>query len=150
MNYKLAKQLKCTKCKKQVRGKNGFLCERCNKKRHREHYLKNRAKYILKAEMWRERNPERSKKHRRDSNRRLRQKALDAYGRTCACCGETEEKFLSIDHIKGGGGKHRRQIGSSHIYSWLKKNNYPKGFQTLCHNCNMAKGFYGKCPHQEK
>lgn len=34
--------------------------------------------------------------------------------------------------------------------SWLKTNGYPDGFQTLCHNCNMAKGFYGICPHKEK
>lgn len=32
---------------------------------------------------------------------------------------------------------------------WQRKNNYPKGFQVLCHNCNLAKGFYGKCPHQK-
>lgn len=33
------------------------------------------------------------------------------------------------------------------IEEWLKKNDYPKGFQILCHNCNMSKGFYGYCPH---
>jgi len=32
---------------------------------------------------------------------------------------------------------------------WLRKYNYPKGFQVLCHNCNMAKRF-GVCPHKEK
>ena len=32
---------------------------------------------------------------------------------------------------------------------WMIKNNFPKGFQVLCHNCNLAKGFYGKCPHEK-
>ena len=31
-------------------------------------------------------------------------------------------------------------------YPWEK---YPPGYQVLCHNCNLAKGFYGSCPHQK-
>lgn len=80
--------------------------------------------------------------------------ALAAYGGEqpkCACCGENEVKFLCIDHINGGGGKHRKEIKGKGLttYIWLKKNGYPNGFQVLCHNCNMAKGFYGLCPHKE-
>lgn len=30
---------------------------------------------------------------------------------------------------------------------WCRRNGYPKGFRVLCHNCNMAIGFYGYCPH---
>ena len=67
----------------------------------------------------------------------------------CMCCGEKEIKFLCIDHINGGGVKHRKQIKGGNIYLWLKKNNYPSGFRTLCHNCNSAFGFYGECPHNE-
>ncbi|MEK6897602.1 MAG: hypothetical protein AABW93_03675 [Nanoarchaeota archaeon] len=80
---------------------------------------------------------------------RLRMGALEAYGMKCACCGESELKFLSIDHINGGGGKHRRKL-KGHFYQWLKVNKYPVGFQTLCHNCNQAKGYYGQCPHKRK
>ena len=70
----------------------------------------------------------------------------------CKCCGEKEIKFLSIDHINGGGNKHRKEIGikdgkGGNIYHWIIANNFPEGFQILCHNCNMAKGFYGICPH---
>lgn len=68
----------------------------------------------------------------------------------CACCKETEMKFLAIDHINGGGGKERRETkskGGQKTYRLLRKNKYPTGYQVLCHNCNMAKGFYGKCPH---
>src|SRR4030065_752345 len=67
-----------------------------------------------------------------------------------ACDGENEPKFLSLDHINGDGYRHRkniRQDGHS-LYHWIRKNDYPAGFQLLCHNCNMAKGLYGECPHK--
>lgn len=73
----------------------------------------------------------------------------------CKCCGETEMVFLALDHINGGGKQHRKEIfngrnsGGRGYYSWLKRNNYPEGYQILCHNCNFAKGDSGKvCPHQ--
>lgn len=70
----------------------------------------------------------------------------------CACCGEKEMMFLSVDHINGGGNKHRREIGGKrgvNFYRWLKDNRYPKGFQILCFNCNFAKGHILNrvCPH---
>lgn len=79
-----------------------------------------------------------------------RQDVLVAYGGKCACCGEAQNEFLSIDHIDGGGREHRRQIGTGAnvLYHWLRKNDYPEGFRVLCHNCNAARGFYGYCPHQ--
>lgn len=38
-------------------------------------------------------------------------------------------------------------VAGSRFYVWLKKNNYPPGFQILCYNCNCAKGHFGYCPH---
>ena len=35
------------------------------------------------------------------------------------------------------------------IYRWLIKHKFPSGIQILCHNCNLAKGYYGSCPHQD-
>lgn len=69
----------------------------------------------------------------------------------CACCGERTLEFLVIDHVNGGGNRHRAEIGKggSAIGLWLRRNNYPEGFQVLCHNCNQAKGSYGKCPHEQ-
>ena len=71
----------------------------------------------------------------------------------CACCDERGWPFLSIDHINRNGAAHRREIGPSKkgyaIYCWLKKNNFPPGFQVLCHNCNMAREHWGGvCPHK--
>jgi hypothetical protein len=85
-----------------------------------------------------------NKKHRRKN----RQAAIDHYGGKCACCGEDRFEFLAINHIEGGGHQHRKTIKGIKIEEWLKKNNYPSGFNVLCHNCNMALGFYGYCPHK--
>ena len=67
----------------------------------------------------------------------------------CACCGETEVEFLGIDHIDGDGAQHRREVLPSRIYRWLIKNKFPAGIQVSVHNCNLAKGYYGACPHQD-
>lgn len=68
----------------------------------------------------------------------------------CACCKINQPEFLAIDHINNNGAEAKRNgepKGGIGFYTYLKKKNYPKGFQVLCHNCNMAKAFYGKCPH---
>lgn len=100
---------------------------------------------------WYTTNAEKVKTRAKERHRRLRQQALEAYSKgipKCACCGESEPKFLGIDHIDGGGAEHLRTIGASNVYYWTRARNYPPGFQVLCHNCNLAKGFYGQCPHQ--
>jgi len=68
----------------------------------------------------------------------------------CECCGETIIEFLTIDHIDGNGGEHRRtelKGKYSSIGLWLKDNGYPKGFRVLCMNCNWSMGVHGYCPH---
>ena len=112
-----------------------------------------KRKYHENLEESRRRGRNREKKYRV----KTRLKVLTHYGGNppkCACCGEEHIEFLSIDHIAGGGDKHRKKIGGSRscsslvMYRWLIKNNFPKGFRILCYNCNCASGFYGYCPHQ--
>lgn len=64
---------------------------------------------------------------------------------TCACCGESNMEFLTIDHINGNGRAHRKSVGN--VYQWLCRNNFPAGFRVLCMNCNFAYGKYRYCPH---
>ena len=82
----------------------------------------------------------------------LRDQVFSAYGGyICACCRETEKAFLTIDHINNDGCKHRKEIGQSNVYRWLKQNNFPDGFQVLCMNCQWGrKNCGGICPHQHK
>ena len=77
----------------------------------------------------------------------------------CWCCGESHIEFLAIDHIAGRkemdseSGLVKLGYSSSMVKTvlsnWIIKNNFPKGFQILCHNCNQAKAVYGKCPHEK-
>lgn len=86
----------------------------------------------------------------RGFNNRDKELVFNHYGNACACCGESEFAFLTIDHINDDGATHRKTFGGS-IYRWLKLNNYPSNFQTLCFNCNFAKSrVVGGCPHQKK
>jgi hypothetical protein len=78
---------------------------------------------------------------------RIKANVMSHYGGRCVCCGETELVFLTIDHISGGGTKQRKETGpGTAFYRWLQKNDYPIGYQVLCHNCNFAKTM-GPCPH---
>lgn len=83
---------------------------------------------------------------------RQRLEALRYYSKGklhCSCCKEKTLEFLAIDHIHNGGRLHRKIIKIS-IYAWLAKHGFPLGYRVLCHNCNMAIGFYGVCPHAKK
>ncbi len=111
---------------------------------HREQYRESQRRY---QRVRRNATPQ----HRANYRARLRAQVLEEYGGRCACCGETTPEFLAIDHVLNDGAQHRREVGGSgvNIYSWLRANSFPKDrFQLLCHNCNLAKGFYGECPHR--
>jgi len=111
-------------------------------------YIRHKEKIDARNKAWYEANREKMRQYQKDLNRKQRLMVLEAYGNCCQCCGESVYEFLAIDHVNGDGAKHRKEIGERNLYRWLIKNNFPSGFQVLCHNCNFAKGHYGKCPHQ--
>lgn len=94
------------------------------------------------------------RKKRHDGRARIWYQKLTVikhYGPACDCCGETDAHFLQVDHVNGGGGRHRRSLAKHagcHFYDWLIKQGFPKGYRILCANCNCALGYYGFCPHQ--
>ena len=89
-------------------------------------------------------------KERRDSVRHAVYMAYGGY--KCACCGEQESKFLSIDHINNDGARHKRESNiraGEQMYRWLIRNGFPGGFQILCMNCQWGKrNNHGICPHK--
>lgn len=89
------------------------------------------------------------KQRRNKYNRDLRRSVVDALGGACACCGVSRYEFLAVDHIHGGGNRHRqRKPGGNAIWLEIQSEGFPRDkYQILCHNCNMARGFYGDCPH---
>lgn len=80
----------------------------------------------------------RAKQHR--YYQKLKQDIFDHYGRKCAHCPIDDLRVLTIDHINGGGTKHRKTFKSpATFYTWLRRNNFPKGYQILCMNCQWLK-----------
>jgi hypothetical protein len=116
--------------------------------KHSEEYRHNKKREYMRPIMreWSRKNKD--KIHGYHLRRKMQ--VLFHYGGNlpkCACCSESHVEFLTLDHIKGDGAEHRRQItgdprkcSGHHIYAWIIKNNFPEGFQVLCCNCNMAKG----------
>ena len=89
----------------------------------------------------------------RRATRRRKEKILNHYGRACVCCGETDTRVLGMDHINGGGSKHRKETGcgsGDNMNAWLIKNGFPAGVvQVMCFNCNDGKQVNGgTCPHE--
>lgn len=66
----------------------------------------------------------------------------------CAICNYADERALVIDHINNDGSKHRKTIKRANIFYWLEFNNYPSGYQVLCHNCNWIKHIKHKAEMQ--
>lgn len=79
--------------------------------------------------------------------RDIKREAFDAYGGVCACCGEPEILFLTLDHIVPYDGTGPR--ASSALQRWLKARGYPPGFRVLCFSCNFSLGHHGYCPHSD-
>jgi hypothetical protein len=94
--------------------------------------------------MWRERNPKYSKEYGQDIKREVFSYYCDGIPH-CQHegCMVTELEFLTIDHINGGGNKHRKKIGKwgYQFYRWLRDNGYPDGYQILCWNHNIGREY---------
>jgi hypothetical protein len=87
---------------------------------------------------------------KKDIHRKVREEAFAGYGGKCTCCGEDKFEFLALDHVFGGGGQERKVKSTHQIARKVITQDFPKEYQILCHNCNMAKGFFGKCPHEQE
>lgn len=92
--------------------------------------------------------------YHKEYNARIRKEVLEHYSNgamRCACCGESHYEFLCIDHINGGGTKHRSVVGyGGGLWQWLRSHGYPEGYRILCYNCNFSLGHYNHCPHTEE
>ena len=86
---------------------------------------------------------------------RIKWEAMQALGgATCACCGETDFKFLTIDHIDGGGRRDLKRLsgGNLGVYRRIVKHHSAtsKSYRVLCWNCNCGRSQNGGlCPHKD-
>jgi hypothetical protein len=122
------------------------------KARMKAYQQANAEKFKAYKKAYRQANAERIKARQKAYQQKLKETVLSHYSGgipKCACCGEQNTAFLSIDHIEGGGNKQRRglQLRGNGFYRWLRNNGYPSGYRVLCMNCNSALGLRGHCPH---
>jgi len=145
---------RCTGCGKtkllieyyvRTNGKPHAKCKVCYKSRVNAARDANRANYRRVQNAW-----------NAPYKARVRHLVFEAYGGyRCACCGETERKFLTLDHINNDGAADRLKIAGKRTasgwttYRYLWKRKFPPGYQILCMNCNFGKRMNdGVCPHK--
>lgn len=153
----------CGNCGLRPRRPGRTRCSFCFESQH-QRYMKKRGPSVRNREDisrdpdFRKRSSEKYRRtHRFQANQasrrsglKLRDEVLSHYGKICVCCGETIWEFLTLDHVHNDGARHRREVGSSKVYRWVKTHGYPDSFQVLCMNCNFSKGKYGICPHEKQ
>lgn len=126
----------CIKCGAELNDSNWYIsCQR----QHGPNYTCKKC-FVEQRNIWKRTNQKYYNEYTRNYAQNLRYTAIRHYSHTmsCAKCGEKDLRCLSIDHINGGGNKHLKEIGVP-IAQWLRKNNYPNGFQVLCMNCQWRK-----------
>lgn len=60
-----------------------------------------------------------------------RERLFDMYGRTCAVCGFSDVRALTLDHIHGDGNEERRQVGEKGVYRLALQDYAPDRYRIL-------------------
>lgn len=72
----------------------------------------------------------------------FRSALFEVLGRKCTDCGETDRRVLQVDHVQGGGSRHRREVGSGpNYYRIILREigqHYGK-YALVCANCNQRR-----------
>ena len=120
------------------------------RKYSKQYYQAHKVEMIEKAKQYNRIHKVVRTEHYWQYRAQLKLEVLTHYGNgKCACaqCDFDDIRALSIDHINGKGNEHRRVLGTTGgrpFYVWLKRNNFPEGYQTLCMNCQYVKRFEEK------
>ena len=122
----------CVDCGVNPRYRTYRTCQAC-------YYIRNRHKYNASS---------------REYNERLHIDCFAGYGNRCACCGENDRLFLTLDHVNRDGAEQRRKLNlksNLQIYRIAIEQGFPDDYQILCFNCNCGRERNnGVCPHQTK
>jgi len=107
------------------------LCSKC-------HYQANKEKIKERTTKWKKKNWDRFNEMARKRHASRKLASIQAYGGKCKC-GIEQIEFLTIDHISDNGAEEKQERKTVNIHIWLKRRNYPPGYQVLCGSCNLKK-----------
>jgi len=74
----------------------------------------------------------------------LRRKVNAKLGGKCVKCGFSDRRALQVDHVNGGGNKHRKTIHWYTFYKSILNDTVDVDVQLLCANCNFIKRYENK------
>ena len=119
--------------------------EKINAKR-REYYQQNKEKCQEFSKEYYRKNGKKRKEYDRayylKYRKKCRQEIIENLGGKCIQCGFHDWRGLQIDHVKGGGTKHRKQFTNSWQYYKSILDQLETGeYQLLCANCNQIKRY---------
>lgn len=138
----------CTKCGSRPRRSTGSYCIECWNEYRREWSKKNPVSKRASIRAWRQKHKDVVSRQNFDAKFRRRYRCRVMLGGVCACCGESHDSFLDIDHIHNDGNKEREKYGKAYVYSTVLKMDHPETkYQLLCSNCNQSKRRLGECEH---
>ena len=112
-----------------------YHCKKCFKIVLKQYYLAN----INKMRKYNKEYDQ--KKIRIISRQKYKEKykklVLEHYGNKCMCCKETNQWFLTIDHLNNDGKNFRGEnnkyrLTGTYLYRYLINSNYPTNVQILC------------------
>ena len=116
------------------------------KERGRRFYQEHRDVCLERAKKsaWGKEHPEGRRVIVKRCEQNLKRRVLTHYGGgelVCVKCGFNDIRALSIDHLNNNGYEHRKEMKRTGVnfYRLLEKQEYPRGYQTLCMNCNFIK-----------
>lgn len=133
-------------CRNKVRNWWKTWCRDCESAHFKVHYQKHASAMR-----------ERGKAYYRTHYLKYRDLIFQVLGNVCACCGEDEPLFLTVDHINGDG-KHQKtktgqRWGGWSVWRTIRAEAEPKKrFRILCFNCNCGRERSADkvCPHQSQ
>lgn len=102
----------------------------------------------LYLRQWTEKNRAKRYGYNKKHYEKLKNELFATYGHCCQCCGESERSFLTIEHLKGNGGKERKICGPLAVMRKAIRSRDFSQYTILCMNCNVGKHRNGGvCPH---
>jgi hypothetical protein len=119
-----------------------ILCANCNLGKYRNYGQCPHVGLVI---------PDNISVHHKLYRDKLRTDVYHKLGSTCICCGETNDLFLTVDHINGGGTRHRKQVGNNEkiLIAVRNMDNPSIDYQLLCMNCNIGGLQSTGCPHRD-